>query len=79
MKSIKFWGTRGQKLQIFDNPDCKTDDDWGELTFPAGATVVTLPKIGRQGVREVRPKGSYNFHHHNGLPGKVSAIRIKQR
>ena len=34
MKSIKFSGKKGQKLEIFDDKECKTDDDWGVLHIP---------------------------------------------
>lgn len=77
MKSIKFFALPGWRLQIFDNSDCKMNDDWGEITFPSQGAVtnIDLPKIGRRGPNEVIPAGSYEFHYKNGLPGKVSAIR----
>jgi hypothetical protein len=78
MKSIKFYGKPGWKLRIYDSPGCGGNDDWGELTFPNDENVksVSVPKIGRRGPDESRPEGSYRFHHHNGLPGKVSAIKL---
>jgi hypothetical protein len=76
MKSIKFYGMPGWRLRIYDSPSCSTSDDWGELIFPGTyGAVVELPRIGNNGPGLVSPPGAYVFHYHNGLPGKVSAIR----
>jgi len=76
MKSMKLHAEPGYSLEIFDSPNCSKDDDWGVITVPLEASMVELPKIGRRGPREVRPAGSYKFHRHNGLSGKVSAVRL---
>ena len=78
MKSIKFYGLPGWKLYIYDNGDCKKNDDWGVITFPENYnnTVVEVPLIGKQGPSSCNPPGLYEFHYHNGLPGKVSAVKF---
>lgn len=80
MKSIKVHNDAGFgkafRLQIFDNGNCSSSDDWGEITVDHSMSIVELPKIGRQGPGSVQPPGTYQFHRHDGLPGKVSAIRL---
>ena len=77
MKSIKFYGSPGWKLNIFDNGDCKKSDDWGLITFPydPNVSVVEVPKIGQQGPSSSVPQGSYEFHLNNGIVGEVTAIK----
>ena len=78
MKSLKLFAEPGWKLEIYDNSGCNKSDDWAEVTFPddPNVKVVNVPKIGKNGESEVTPRGCYKLHYKNGLPGKVSAIKI---
>ncbi len=81
MSSLRFHAVRGWKLQIFDDGDCDTNDDWGEIVFPAAATgvqVVSLTRIGSRGPSLASPLGTYQVFIQSRLAGKVSAIKTIQ-
>lgn len=81
MKSLKFYAAPGWKLEIYDNSSCKKSDDWAEITFPndPNVKVVNVPRLGKQGPSLVKPPGCYKLHYKNGLPGKVSSVRIDKQ
>lgn len=63
----------GVRLQVFDNPDCRTNDDWTEIEIKRAIFRKTIGSFERSfeddDVRVVH-------HHDNGLDGKVSCVKI---
>lgn len=63
----------GTLIEVYDDPDCETSDDWTEILVKRAALRITV-----DGYEQSFENDDLlvTHHHDNGLDGKVSCVRI---
>ena len=76
IRSIKLKSvSQGTIIELFDNPDAKTNDDWLQITVKKSAPVLVIPHLEQKSYENEYYKLTY--HKDNGLNGKVSNVKVK--
>ena len=64
---------KGTTIEVFDDPDCQSSDDWTEIEVKRAIFRTTLNTY-ESSFQNVDLKVTH--HHKNGLDGKVSCVRV---
>ena len=64
----------GQKVSVFDNPDCRTGDDWTVIEVLRDAASLTIRSFEETTASEV---ARVTYNRKNGLNGKVSCLKTE--
>ena len=65
----------GTRIDIFDNPDCRTNDDWTSIDVRRPVFRKTIGSFQRTFQDD---DVTVAYHRENGLDGKVSCVRIQR-
>lgn len=71
--AVMIFAKAGTAIRIYDDPDCETSDDWTEIIVKRD---LFSHRIGTFENSANNADYRASHHHHNGLDGKVSCVRI---